>query len=393
MSEQPAFSYDPAVELPLPTPEETAALDAEIQLRAMSVLGPDVQGMPAPAPQPEATVPAPAPTPKSVFEDRKQPEPVLNPDSVLVDEHRKNPEHVAVFKAFDLAARAVTGLRSEIGFIALCDSRRIDTEKPESREYRLALAEYGIQTADGRLKAGGCPPLTLAAIKLAVKAPGFVTENREKEQLDSKKLNSSASTRYLCEFNSLIRDFADQFPDTPPSIITGSLIGIVSSLSAFTPASATEATKQAKKEFDRYSTERLRTAVNGAKHEYAYGQILDKLPYQSRPATIKEDMEGADYVVSYRNPDRELPLDVKASSYAIKEAKMEFIKGKDPTKIDIRALEEPYFIKLNGKVMVTAELSESELGDNFLITDELAAAKAVDLDLMLSQIANRIAGI
>lgn len=251
-------------------------------------------------------------------------------------------------------------------FEELCAERDIDVTATDRPEYWRAAADFAQEQSAQRHESGEDSRSTTLR-ELLASTPDFV---HTQEALDRKRHNFPTHEAYMAHrrqipelkqrasyYNGLVRYVAEQNPDLGASRLIKQLINI-------TNISIED------RHLKMASVNYAREVVRGAQHELAFGQLLEHTGRAFRPATVDEDLHGADYVVDGRHGP--IRLDVKASLSSI-EAKGTF---NQPFAIDPR----------DGQVTIYSLVSDRQLADSFAVPDRIAEERGKYLDAVLEQI-------
>ncbi len=263
-------------------------------------------------------------------------------------------------EAFHVAERESYGLGVEDEFRTMCLAGKIDADDPSNPDYWRTMAMYGYEVAAADREANG-PSMHADAAELLAVAPAFVIEqaalytNRFNSQAERQAARQTASY-----FNGLVRSFAYNYPEVHASDMLGSLNKIIGR------SVEDKAVRQVA------STE-LKSAIRGAQHELAFGQLLSAAGIEYWAADIEQDLSGIDYIIKDAK-GLALAVDVKASL----------------SEIEARGSEKLYCVKKNGResrVLIYSMIRDDELKDTFWLPDEVAQQKAPVLKAQLAQAA------
>lgn len=274
-----------------------------------------------------------------------------------VPEQRTSPES-AMATAFSNSKRLLYAMLDDPNFRTTCKASGIDPyEDVSSPAYWEIVAEQaGAFVEKAQATSGNTLPLL--TFELLALTPDYLFTQ---QALNRNNFPNYASKRDAKEkvsyFNSALRIFATEFPDTNASTVISSLLGMANS--------AIE-----DKHVRQSAVLSLKRTVRGAQHELAFEQILRHTGRQFTPASLEEDLEGIDFIVAGNNGEQ-LNVDVKASLNKIEAA---------------GEMNELFVRKPHNKVMVYSLTTDQELHDRFLLSDELAAQKAPMLDKLLTEI-------
>lgn len=240
-------------------------------------------------------------------------------------------------------------------FHARCGSEGIDPyEDVGTADYWLIVAEYGNEAINSARTRNG-ESVKLSALELLTATPAYVYEqdaldnNRHRNTVERKQAKEQVSY-----YNSLIRDFAGNYPDT-------NVTDLVKFLTNMTDISIENAAMR------NAASRQITATVRGAQHEVGFGQILVSTGRSFRETTLKEDLEGIDYVVQGIHTP-ELKVDVKASSNQI---------------ITLGGTPNGYARKHNGKIVIFSQIEDYEFNNRFTISNSAAEQKAVRVDQLL----------
>lgn len=287
----------------------------------------------------------------------------------LVDHARETQTSVEELESHLLEAqRDFYDLTLADGFEELCKERDIDVTATDKPEYWRAAADFAYDQASEKRESGENGTRTTLRELLAA-TPDFVYTQ---QALDRKRHQFPNHEAYMAHrrqvpelkerasyYNGLIRYVAEQNPDLRASRLIKQLINV-------TNISIED------KHLKMASVNFAREVVRGAQHELGFGQLLERTGRSFRPATVDEDLHGADYVVDGQHGP--IRLDVKASLSSI-EAKGTFNK---PFAIDDR----------DGQVTIYSLLSDHQLADRFTVPDRIAEERGKYLETVLEEIEN-----
>jgi hypothetical protein len=272
-----------------------------------------------------------------------------------------NPEaaEVNLQEAFHVAERSIADIVVQDKFVQLCEKWRINPTDPSKAEFWRVVAKCGADQAR-ETRESGEGSLQNDVNEVVAAAPNYVyiqgnlNMNKAHGHVERQALKQRAS-----HFNSLLRDFAEAHPDTN----VREFYGGVAHMARLCVSD------------ERYrdqGVDGIWTSIRGARHEAAFGKILEVMGERVRPSTIDEDLEGVDYVVSNHNGS-ELRIDVKTSRYDIAAS------GKD-TDFSIDNFRHKQSIK------VLSPLSNAELGETMLPDDQLLQEKTAVLGKLMHRI-------
>ena len=259
------------------------------------------------------------------------------------DEHiHKNLDH-----SFDKANTYVKGLATNPEFQTYLANQQIEDDR-SSLAYWSAIAEF--QQANQNPEA---EPLDAFIETIVAATPDAILRNTI---LNEQRLNyreAHAHKEVLSYYNSLIRNFVENFPDTKASELVANLN---------TTALNTIATHS--RHLQRTSDELTRAIVRGAQHEAAFGDMLASLGLPYREATLEEDLKGMDYVVELPGLEKPIGIDVKASLSEI-EAKNHHSDASGP-----------FAFGRDGNLVIWSMVTDSELNDGFSAPQEIVTERS-----------------
>jgi len=225
--------------------------------------------------------------------------------------------------------------------------------------YLAVLADYSRTHLDTLINSDlKVDRLRLHTLKLMASVPTFL---HAKYALDSgAKLNPvqvHSARLKVSRFNGQVAEFVTAYPQARVEDVSKALLGSVN---------ATVENKRVREA----SFGMLSRTLFGIRHELAQGQLLKHLQEttgrQFRTTTIQEDLEGADYIVQGdRVPT--LILDVKGSSNQASQSSN--YNG--------------YYAIDRGAIRLRSLLSEQDFRGKFFVPEQVAAARAPQLDHIL----------
>lgn len=265
------------------------------------------------------------------------------------------PQQEEISLALEEAQKIFYSFTQDPSFHAKCMKEGIDPySDTDAAGYWLNVAEHASEKIQNARSRHG-ESLKLSAFELLTATPAYLYEQ---DALDNDKHKNSAEKKQAKEqvsyFNSLIRDFAVNYPETSVSGLTKSLLNMTG-ISIEDPRMRAAATDQ------------IRATVRGAQHEVGFGQILVSTGRRFRQTSTDEDLSGVDYFVQGVNIT-ELMVDVKASSGSV---------------IAAGGFRNGFARKPNGKIVIFSQIEDREFHDKFYISNEAAEAKAVQVDRLL----------
>ncbi|HSH55439.1 MAG TPA: hypothetical protein VK983_01275 [Candidatus Limnocylindrales bacterium] len=258
----------------------------------------------------------------------------------------------AIAQSFDNAQQCLYKLTADPSFHATLIDHGVDPyDDMGTPKYWHEAAAYA-QAAVARGRERGGDPLRLSAFELAAATPAFVfDESNTADHAASNHTTTKNSVRY----NSLLRNFAESFPDAHTSVVSAALVGVANR------ALEDPALRQAAPGI-------INNHIRGIQHEVAFGQILDHTGRNFRPADEIEDGYGYDYIIEGER-NSELQVDVKASLHAIEK---------------LGAIASAYAVRSDGRIVMHSLTKDEEFKGRFTLPEEVAASKAPVVDELLS---------
>lgn len=222
-----------------------------------------------------------------------------------------NHEQQNIPKTFDEAFSAGRNefymMMGDPGFTDTLEQRKISLDDTHRPAYWAALSDYARNTAKEQRKAGA-DERSLAVTELCASTADFVfnkyalDQTREKTDPRSRQIAKRAK-RIVTDYNGMIRNAAEQFPDVHVSQMSDKLISI--------------ANAAVEHPVLRHNTQQyINSAVRGAQHEVAVKDILDKGGFKNSDTSVSDDVRGVDRRVTLPN-GQVVKMDVKASAGAV----------------------------------------------------------------------------
>lgn len=241
-------------------------------------------------------------------------------------------------------------------FIELCDRRSIPAGATPDFHYWSAVADYGYGKS-AELRRQGVAEKDIVFGELFTATPDFLHKQAflDKHAHDYHNPAVHDAKVTASYYNGLVRQAAEQWPGLRPSELQQQLLGIAGA----------SLTKDHIKQAAPYY---LSSAIRGAQHELAFGQILEHTGREFRESSLQEDLHGIDYVIRSHDGRQTDYVDVKASMHDI---------------IKHRRHHQPYSRTHDGHLLMSSLVTDREFDDSFHISDELAARQAGYLDRML----------
>ena len=245
-------------------------------------------------------------------------------------------------------------------FISYCADRGVGIDDVEKPSYWTAVAVYASGISD-KARSNGKPERNALTAELLAATPDFIYNNAylnyQGHDYDDPKVRrnihqAKASASY---YNGLLRDTAQAWPGIKASELSASLLGI---------ANISIENKHIKNS----ATYTINSAVRGAQHELAFGQILEKTGRHIRSASTKEDLHGVDYVVTDERGNSTY-IDVKASLRQVSERDKRHAA--------------PFRRTQDGHLVMYSMVSEEDLNDGFSIPDDVAKQKGEYVETLL----------
>lgn len=284
----------------------------------------------------------------------------------------QNPESNPVSReqidaAFSEVQSSVYKLSADPAFQAKCLENGIDPNNDfDTPHYWQAFADHAYSfVAKARERQGNS--LRLTAFELTTATPAYVHAKNRLNQISAhekagKQLSAAehAEKRALkpmaSYFNGIIRNFAVDFPAASPSRLSVALANTASKTIGDPKLLESGVTT-------------INTAIRGAQHEIALGQILSHTGIPCEASSITDDLKGFDYQLQL--PDgRTLEIDAKASLFTQKK------NGN---------AERAYTWGEGGQLILFSLARDSEFRDRFFIDDSLAAQRAPGLTQIIGQ--------
>jgi hypothetical protein len=271
-------------------------------------------------------------------------------------EQIRSPEEIA--QAFDYAQMAVGAMQRDPSFHASCADNGVNPQKDRHTvAYWDELRLYVGERTD-KAREDGHDSLQMDTIDLLANTPNYLLEEVRLNQGESHSSEASHHGKEVTShFNGLLRNFALAYPSASVNNVDANMLTMVNR---------------------NFHNRSLRTALaswvtpalRGARHELAFGQILEQADIPFRRAELEEDLKGVDYVVGHGADP--LKIDVKASL----------------THIHIRNSEAEFRVRQDGQAVMHSLSKDAEFGDKFFIPLETAQDKAPYLLKQLEAVQN-----
>jgi hypothetical protein len=187
------------------------------------------------------------------------------------------------------------------------------------------------------------------AFKLLANTPQFLYKQYNLRNGEGRRDRNEVAI--ASSFNAMIRTFADQHPDAPVSAVQKGMLEMIDA-SVEEPAIAS------------YSAKLIDSAIRGARHELAVGQILQYTNRWFRPANLHEDLAGNDFIVASKDGQTAFGIDVKASTQKT--------DGK------------PFVWRGPNNLVMFSHLAERDFPDRFFLRDATAAGKGEGFNILLA---------
>ncbi|HET7320059.1 MAG TPA: hypothetical protein VFI84_00560 [Candidatus Saccharimonadales bacterium] len=259
--------------------------------------------------------------------------------------------------AFTSAQHAVYKLTAGPHFRDLCHKRGVDPDNDMGEmPYWDTVEEFSSAFVEKNRSLSG-NSLRLSTFELLAATPAYIFHETALTNGSLKTANAVRQSKEMASYyNSLLRVFATEFPDSSVATSEGALLGMTNM--------ALES-----KEARQHAAWLIHSSIRGAQHELAFGQILAHTGRDFSPTSLDEDLNGADYTVDGSRTGI-LQIDVKAS--------LDKIEQKGETKL-------PYTVSSDGKITMYSMVKDSEFHDKFFIPEAVAAQKAPAVDRLLTE--------
>lgn len=266
----------------------------------------------------------------------------------------------AVALAFDSARRDVVSLTSDPAFHDAClrQNPKIDQyDDMDKPAYWDTFANFSYEVTTKAAQESG-PNLDLEAKQLLAETPRYLFASMQLENKAAMGRQEKDYARSIASYyNQLLRTFAYNHPESHVEDVKKGLLAMVNI------SMEDQVVRQS-------AAREVYSALRGAQHELAFGQILAHTGKEFYAATTEQDLAGMDYIVA-TGQDRWLGLDVKASDRLM-------ASGRNQQLFAVRDVDQ---------VIVHSLTTEAELGGTFFTSEETAAAKAPYLNELIAKAA------
>ena len=274
---------------------------------------------------------------------------------LTAEKQTHQPLETSLDSSFKAAMDNFYGIAFEPGFSSICLERGVDVDATDSHEYWRAVADFAYDRS-AEMREAGKDESDIALMELYAAAPSYFFDQAT---LDSNPNLHTQEKQYLREdasyFQGLLKRTVKLWPDITASTLSLQLMNIAN-------------ISIEDRDFKQHAANSIRASVKGAQHEIAFGQLLENTGRNFREATVEEDVRGIDYVVE--RPEGGVDyIDVKASLKKIEN------HGR---------LSDLFARKLDGGIVMHSLLRDSELGDNFHVSEQVAAERAQYLERVLT---------
>jgi hypothetical protein len=268
-------------------------------------------------------------------------------------------------QAFDAGRQTFYDLQDDNAFLDLLASRHIPAQATDQPDYWETLADYSAAVSQQarRSDSTGSADRQIVINELLAATPDFITKSlvlgANRHLADRQE--AIHDVRIVSYYNSLLRDTASAWPDITAGRLGQQLAGIAN-------------TSLRDRRTKRRAAAIINSAIHGAQHEVAFGQLLEHSGWQFRPADLKQDIGGVDYVATSRDGKHRW-IDVKASLHDILK------HGGNAQR--------PYVAKHDDRLVMYSLLTDEELDDTFHVPEVVAIRKGKTLGRLLFQAHSR----
>lgn len=262
-------------------------------------------------------------------------------------------------EAFLGAEDAIYGITESPDFAQACLESGLDPLKSShDQAYWSLVASFATDEVSKRREAGDNSMEVTAYELLALSPAAMFAESTLTKRQASGYQEAQQLKQMASYYNSLLRYFGSAFPDITVSE-TQQAIENVCSMAGLDDAAATA---------------QVRHTVRGAQHELGFGQLLHHTGRTYEAAPLELDLQGTDYVVDVDGD--QLRVDVKASLSEVEAL------GSASGPFAIRW---PRHKGQEATIVMYSLVQDAEFHDRFLVSDEIAEARAPVLNQLLTQ--------
>lgn len=243
--------------------------------------------------------------------------------------------------AFSGARTALINAPFEPAFQQLCQTNGVHAGDHQEPVYWELMEQYQWDKSQDE---------TLSGFESYAQAIAGCTPNAIMHQIALNSNHSEQAHNHkiaLSGYNTLIRDFAANYPET-------SVIELTSQLQKVAHVTIAGDSRRVQTEADYL----LRNILRGAQHELGFRSILDASGLDYRTTSVEEDLKGGDFIVTMAN-GKEIKIDVKASLSEIDN------KNKGSNNL-------PYYVSNTGNLVIFSCLTDTNFGDTFSINKKTA---------------------
>lgn len=231
-------------------------------------------------------------------------------------------------------------------FRQLAETQGVDTEHPDHSNiaYWDLLAGFREAEISTNPDQSESPQLDV----IAAYTPAAMLHSRALQRRTLPKNELREHKRFLSRYNQLVRDLGESRPETSAS-------GLIAGLTE----TAYGTVANSSHELRQVTGANIPAVVRGAQHELGFAQIIDAVGFQREPASIEDDLAGADLFVHLPGDYGRVAIDVKSSLDQI-DRKNHGNNGS------------PFNIESTGKITMFSCITDQDFHDSFRISSAVA---------------------
>lgn len=246
-------------------------------------------------------------------------------------------------------------------FQLYCIDNDVDPFEADRPQYWSVFSDY-VTDCMQKERATEGNSLERMALELAAQMPAALYSYRALEGVDvDERQEAREQLERVSYFNGTLRTLAALYPSVKASEVR-QMLHNTAAISIARPSLIHEA------------NDFIRKTVRGARHELAFEKILKHTGRAYRETDVEEDLAGADFVVEGNIASKPHRIDIKASTHELRLANAR--QGK----------QKAYKVMPDGAIVMYSLVRDTEIGDSFTVSDEVAAERAQGLEEILREI-------